>query len=432
LPAFFLATYRLSLDNSLSMPTDDRKYPSGPLSGLTVLDLSRVLAGPWCSQLLADYGAKVIKVEQPGVGDATRAWGPPWLHDHAGEDIADSAYHLSANRNKRSVCIDFSRPDGAALVAELAGRSDIFLENFVPGTLEKYGLDYATIATQNKALIYCSISAYGQSGTRLSEPGYDAMIQAEGGLMSITGEADGPPQKVGVAIADIMCGMYAATAILAANVARQRSGVGQHIDVPLYDSQVAWLANQNMNFLIGGKVPNRLGGAHPNIVPYQTFKTRDGFLTIAVGSDRQFGDCVRVLGVPDLADDVRFQRNADRVQNRADLISIIANELRRDDTAAWLSKLKAVSVPAGPVQSIDDVLSGDYAQEREFVRVLRHSQAGDVPTVANPVRFSATPVSYRRSAPTRGQHTRQVLAGMLDMSAERLTALADDGTIEIA
>jgi crotonobetainyl-CoA:carnitine CoA-transferase CaiB-like acyl-CoA transferase len=401
----------------------------GPLAGLRVLDLTRVLAGPWASQLLADYGADVIKVERPAGGDDTRAWGPPWLADDAGRDTPDSAYYLSSNRNKRSICIDLGEPDGANIARALARQSDVLLENFKVGTMTRFGLSCEDLRADNPGLIFCSITAFGQTGSRASQPGYDAMIQASGGLMSITGDADGPPQKVGVAIADIMAGMYATTAVLAALVARGVSGEGQSIDVPLYDSQVAWLANQNMNFLIGGETPARMGSAHPNLVPYQSFATADGHLMLAVGNDRQFEACLDCLGLVDLMTDRRFATNAGRIAHRETLISELAAVFARTSTAEWLERLATHGVPAGPINTIADVLTDDYAHERQLVRRLPHTIAGDVPVVANPVGFSATPVTYRHAPPRLGEHTTEILAGDLGMDRESIRALTEAGIV---
>ena len=307
---------------------------TGPLAGIKVLDLSRVLAGPWAGQLLGDYGADVVKVERPGTGDDTRRWGPPWIGGSSG----DAAYFLAANRNKRSIAIDLTNDHGRDLVRELAATADVVIENFRVGTMHRFGLGAKSLLASNPRLVFCSISAFGQSGSRAAEPGYDAMIQAEGGLMSITGPSDedgGSPQKVGVAIADIMAGMYAVTAILAALEERHRSGRGQIIDVPLYDSQVGWLANQAMNYLIGGRSPVRQGTAHPNLVPYQAFPTRDGHFVLAVGSDAQFAACVECLGRPELAVDPRYSDNAARVANRESLVRLLAAEFRKQSTEYW-------------------------------------------------------------------------------------------------
>lgn len=405
----------------------------GALAGIRVLDLTRVLAGPWASQLLADYGADVIKIERPGEGDDTRAWGPPWLGDDPGRGThAESAYFLSSNRNKRSLTVNLSSADGAEIVRHLAGTADVLIENFKINTMQRYGLGYHALAQLNPKLIYCSISAYGQTGSRADQPGYDAMIQASGGLMSITGEPDengGSPQKVGVAIADIMAGMYATSAILAALVSRQSRDAGQYIDVPLYDSQVAWLANQNMNFLVGGTVPGRQGTAHPNIVPYQTFATADGHLTLAVGNDRQFRACLACLGLEELATDERFLDNASRVANRDVLVPIMAERFERQPSRAWLEQFRKAGVPIGPINTIEDVLTEDYAEERKLVRHIHREDVGGIPTVANPVTFSTTPVSYRLAPPRLGQHTRSILAEDLGYSEAKIEELYESGAI---
>jgi crotonobetainyl-CoA:carnitine CoA-transferase CaiB-like acyl-CoA transferase len=408
------------------------KLKKGPLHGIRVLDLTRVLAGPWASQILADFGAEVVKVERPGSGDDTRSWGPPWLNDQEGHATSDSAYYLAANRNKRSITVDMSVPAGADIVRRLAANSDVVMENYRVGTLQKFGLDYPALERLNPALVFCSITAYGQTGSRADQPGYDAMMQASGGLMSITGAADedgGSPQKVGVAIADIMAGMYAASAILAALIAVRESGAGQQIDVPLYDTQVAWLANQNMNYLVGGVTPGRLGTAHPNLVPYQAFPTADGHLMLAVGNDRQFRACAECVGIPSLADDERFADNASRVLHRNELVGLLSHGFSAKNTEYWLDKLAQFGVPAGPINSIADVFSDRYASERQLARKVRHASAGDIPTVANPVRFSATPVTYRNAPPLLGEHTAEILSKDLGFSDDEIEALADAGAI---
>ena len=404
----------------------------GPLNSLKVIDMSRVLAGPWAGQLLADYGAEVIKIERPGVGDDTRSWGPPWLRDSAGNDTKEAGYFQSTNRNKRSVTVNLAHPLGQKLIRKLVTRSDILLENYTVGSLRRYGLDATNLCELNPALIYCSISAYGQSGSKSAEPGYDAIIQAAGGLMSITGESDaegGRPTKVGVAIADIMAGMYATTAILAALVARQKSGRGQHIDIPLFDSQVAWLANQNMNYLLTGTPPGRRGTAHPNIVPYQAFQTADGTLMLAVGNDRQFANFCASLGCPEIADDPRYSVNSARIENRDELIQIIAERLRGKTTAYWLDQFASLHIPAGPINNLAQVFSDPVVAERRIVRKLNHSLAGEVPTVANPVQFSDTPVEYKLAAPVLGQHTAEVLKNDLAYSDDEIAQLYDSGAI---
>ncbi len=395
------------------------------LDNLRVLDLSRVLAGPWASQLLGDFGADVVKIERPGSGDDTRQWGPPWLG-------RESAYFLSANRNKRSVTVDISTPPGQQVLRELAAHADVVLENFKVGTLPRFHLDPDDLMAANPRLIVCSISAFGQTGKRAAEPGYDAMIQASGGLMSITGGPDdegGRPQKVGVAIADIMAGMYAATAILAALQARETTGRGQRIDVPLYDSQVAWLANQNLNFLVGGSVPGRMGTAHPNLVPYQAFESADGEFMIAVGNDRQFAACMMCLGLDELATDERFASNAARIHNRAALIDAMQNALRAKTAAKWLEVLARAGVPAGPINDIDEVLSNAHARERRLVRHVRNAAGDEVPTVANPIAFGDTPVAYDRAPPLLGEHTDEVLREWLGYSGERIAELHEASAI---
>lgn len=399
------------------------------LENIRVIDMSRILAGPWAGQLLGDYGADIIKVERPGVGDDTRQWGPPWFGP---SDDQQSAYFLAANRNKRSITVDIAVPRGQQLIRALAAEADVLLENFRVGTLDRYGLSHAELHELNPRLVYCSISAFGQSSSRASEPGYDAMIQASAGLMSITGPADvagAGPQKVGVAVADIMAGMYATTAVLAALNARERTGAGQFIDVPLYDSQVAWLANQNMNYLIGGKVPGRLGTAHPNLVPYQAFATADGNLMLAVGNDRQFADCVACMGAARLAADPRFSRNSARIANREALVELLQTEFATRPTGYWLEQLRTRGVPAGPINDIGEVLGNDYAQERRLVHYIKNSGGERVPTVANPVDFSATPVSYSAAPPRLGEHTDEVLRDWLGYSDQSIAELRKHSVI---
>lgn len=399
---------------------------NGPLDGIKVLDMSRILAGPWAGQLLGDYGAEVLKIERPSVGDDTRHWGPPWL---GGDEDGESAYFLSTNRNKQSITIDISHPDGQRVVRALAEKSDVLIENFRVGTMGRFGLAADELTAANPGLVYCSISAYGQQGSKAHEPGYDAMIQASAGLMSITGEPEGSPQKVGVAVSDIMAGMYATTAILAALHDRERSGKGQCIDVPLYDSQVAWLANQASNFLIGGDIPGRRGTAHPNLVPYQTFASSDGHVTVAVGNDDQFAACAKCVGHPELASDARFKRNSDRVENRDELIAVLAAALKTRSTEQWLKIFAASGVPAGPINSIDAVLTDAYANERGLVRKMTHVLDKEMPTVANPVGFSRTPVCYELAPPVLGQHTASVLRRWLNYSDAEIAELVSAGAV---
>jgi len=398
---------------------------SAPLDNIRILDMSRVLAGPWAGQLLGDYGADVIKIERPAAGDDTREWGPPWLD-------GESAYYLSTNRNKRSVTVNIAVAAGQSIIKDLVQHVDVLLENFKVGTMARFGLGPDELLDLDPKLIYCSISAFGQTGSREKEPGYDAMIQASAGLMSITGPAQhaaGGPQKVGVAIADIMAGMYATTAILAALNSRAQSGLGQHIDVPLYDSQVAWLANQNMNFLIGGNTPGRMGTAHPNLVPYQAFATSDGDLMLAVGNDRQFLNCCDALGLPSVAGDARFDSASSRVENRDVLIPLLQSKFLQHSTRHWLAALQERTVPAGPINDIAEVLTNDFAIERKLVRSIKNSKAQAVPQVSNPVEFSATPVCYRKAPPFLGEHTNEVLGEWLGYSDAEIETLRQSEVI---
>ena len=401
----------------------------GSLQGLKVLDLTRVLAGPWATQLLGDYGADVVKVERPHVGDDTRRWGPPWL---GGDSSGESAYFLAANRNKRSLTVDLGTPRGQELIRELASRADVLIENFRSGTMAGFGLDHPTLEALNPQLIYCSITAYDSQSSKAGEPGYDAMVQASGGLMSITGAPDsegGGPQKVGVAIADLMTGMYASTAILAALNYREKHGGGQYIEVPLYDAQVAWLANQAMNYLVGGEVPVRLGNAHPNIVPYQSFATSDSHLMLAVGNDAQFRRCLTCLGLDELAVDQRFANNAARVAHRDELNGLLAEKFAQHSTAHWLQALNAAQVPCGPINDLGSVFNDPYAREQELVRRQTHPHTDELPAVANPVRFGLTPVSYALAPPLLGENSDAVLRDWLGYSADSISQLRDSGAI---
>lgn len=403
------------------------------LQGVRVLDLSRILAGPWATQVLADFGAEVIKVERPGVGDDTRGWGPPFLASEDGSPTRESAYYLGANRGKRSLAIDFTTAEGQRLVRALAARSDVLVENYKVGGLAKYGLDHASLQAVNPRLVYCSITGFGQDGPYAHRAGYDAAIQAIGGLMSITGEPDGVPgggpQKVGVAVADLMTGMYAVSAILAALRHAERTGQGQHIDLALLDTQVAWLANQAMNHLVGGTVPGRQGTSHPNIVPYQVMPAADGHFMLAVGNDAQFARFCAVLGEPGLATDPAYATNAARVANREVLVPLLAERLARRPAAEWLAALEQATVPCAPVNRIDQVFADPQVQARGLRVDLPHPQAGGVPGVANPVRFSATPVRYGRAAPLLGEHSRQVLQDVLGLDEAEVARLRDAGVV---
>ena len=385
----------------------------GALAGLKVLDLSRVLAGPWSSQLLGDLGADVVKIERPGSGDDTRAWGPPWLKDVDGHATTESAYYLCANRNKRSLSIDISAPEGQCQVRDLAARADILIENFKVGGLAPYGLDYESLKTVNPRLIYCSITGFGQTGPYASRPGYDFLVQGMGGLMSLTGRPDGSagsgPMKVGVALTDILTGLYATVGILAAVAFRERAGRGQHLDLALLDVQVAALANQASNFLVGGIVPGRLGNAHPNIVPYQEFRTADGYMIIAVGNDSQFASLCRALGHAEWGVDERFGTNPDRVRHRDVLVKMIEAITTTRTTSAWLASMEAVGVPCGPINRIDQVFDNEQVRARGMRIEMDHAQAGRVPLVANPIRMSESPVEYRLAPPLLGADAREIL-----------------------
>ncbi|MEL0169740.1 MAG: CaiB/BaiF CoA-transferase family protein [Pseudomonadaceae bacterium] len=390
---------------------------SGTLSGLRVLDLSRVLAGPWAGQMLADLGADVVKVERPGAGDDTRAWGPPYLRDADGRDTSEAAYFLSANRNKRSITIDFTQPAGQQQVRELVQRADVLIENFKVGGLAAYGLDYASLQALNPRLIYCSVTGFGQQGPYAKRAGYDFMIQAMGGLMSITGKADGEegagPVKVGVALTDILTGLYASNAVLAALAERERSGLGQYIDLALLDVQIACLGNQALNYLTTGVPPKRLGNAHPNIVPYQDFPTADGDFILTVGNDGQFRKFCEVAGHPEWATDPRFVSNAARVANRTELVPLIRQVTVFRTTAEWIAALEQAGVPCGPINDLAQVFADPQVQARGTRIRMDHPLAGKVDLVANPIRLSRTPVDYRRPPPLLGEHNSEVLADWL-------------------
>ncbi len=400
------------------------------LAGVRVLDLSRVLAGPWASQLLGDLGAEVVKIEKPGAGDDTRGWGPPFLTNAAGE-TTDAAYFLSANRNKKSVAIDIADPDGAALVRKIAAVSHIVVENFKVGGLTKYGLDYATLSKINPRLVYCSITGFGQSGPYAPRAGYDYMIQAMGGLMSITGQpegdAGGEPMKVGVAVADLFAGMYAATSILAALRHAERTGEGQRLDVALLDCQIAMLANQASNFLVSGKAPKRLGNAHPNIAPYQVFATNDGYIVIAVGNDGQFASFAKAIGAASLASDDRYKTNRSRVANRDALTAAIAPKMRERSTAEWLDAMEKATVPAGPINSIDAVFSDPHVATRSMTAVMDRPDSAGKRMVVHPVKYSRTPTRADGAPPALGSHTDEVLAEFA--KADDIAALKKRGVI---
>ena len=406
---------------------------TGTLPHIRVLDLSRILAGPWAAQVLGDLGADVVKVENPQAGDDTRSWGPPYIADGDGATPPDAAYFTCTNRNKRSVCIDFTRPEGQALVRDLAAGSDVLIENYKVGGLARHGLDYPALRAVNPRLIYCSITGFGQTGPYAARPGYDFLIQGMGGLMSLTGRPDdepgGGPMKAGVALADILTGLYASTSILAALARREITGTGQHIDLALLDVQVACLANQAMNHLHTHANPKRLGNAHPNVVPYQDFPTEDGDMILAVGNDGQFARLCTALDLPGLADDERYRTNAARVAHRATLIPQLRRATVQRTTDDWIGRLEAAGVPCGPVNTLDRVFRDPQVLARGMRFDMDHPTAGTLPLVASPIRLSDTPVSYRQPPPTLGQHTAAVLAERLGLDDASLARLTADGVI---
>ncbi|WP_298644620.1 CaiB/BaiF CoA-transferase family protein [uncultured Tistrella sp.] len=404
----------------------------GALSHIRVLDLSRVLAGPWASQILGDLGAEVLKIERPGAGDDTRGWGPPYA-EAADGSAREAAYFLTTNRNKSSVAIDMGTAEGAALIRRLAAESDVVIENFKVGGLKKYGLDQESLRALNPRLIYCSITGFGQTGPYAPRAGYDFMIQAMGGLMSVTGEPDevpgGGPVKVGVALVDVMTGLYATIGVLAALAHRERTGAGQHIDLALLDVSVATLANQAMNYLVSGKAPGRMGNAHPNIVPYQAFATQDGHLVLAIGNDEQFRRFAAEAGHPEWGTDPRFATNAQRVANRAALVPLVAGAVATRTTDDWIAALESKAVPCGPINTLDRVFADPQVQARGLARQIAHPALGSVPTVANPLNLSATPVDYARAAPRLGADTDETLGRLLGLDADALADLRKKGVI---
>ena len=404
------------------------------LEGIRVLDLSRVLAGPWCTQTLADLGADVIKIERPGAGDDTRNWGPPFLPTADGRESHESAYYLGANRNKRSVTCDIAQSEGQALVRQLAEHCDVFIENFKVGDMARYGLDYASLKAINPRLVYCSLTGFGQSGPYAPRAGYDYIIQGMGGLMSVTGERDdlnGGPQKVGVAVADLFTGMYATVGILAALRHAERTGEGQHLDMALLDTQVAMLANLGANYLVSDQAPGRMGNAHQNIVPYQVFEVAPradsgkDFIILAVGNDGQYAKFCEVAGRPDLASEPRFVKNADRVRHRAELVPVLETVMKTRAKADWLSALEAAKVPCGAINSLDEVFADPQVQARGMVTHWQHPLRADLPLVSSPIKLEKTPVRTDRPPPMLGQHTDEVLGELLGVDAARLATLRD-------
>jgi len=402
---------------------------AGPLSHVRVLDLSRVLAGPWAGQNMADLGAEVIKVERPGAGDDSRAFGPPWVKDGAGRDTRDSAYFTSANRGKKSITLNIALPAGQAVARELAQASDVLIENYKYGDLARYGLGYEDLRKLNPRLVYCSLTGFGHTGPYRERPGYDFMIQGMGGMMSVTGEPEGAPQRAGVPVADIITGMYASIAICAALARRAESGTGQHLDLALLDSQIALLAYQNTNYFATGKPPRRIGNLHPNIVPYQPFRTADGDVIIACGNDNLYRKFCAAAGCPELAQDARFATNGKRVENRAELTRLLSEVFRRRSTREWLALLEAAGVPNGPINDLAQVFDEPQAKARGVRVELQHGAGAALPMVASPMRFSETPLEYRRAPPLLGEHTDEVLRGLLGKSEAQIAALRAEQVI---
>lgn len=395
------------------------------LKNITVLDLSRILAGPTCTQLLGDMGADIIKVERPKAGDDTRKWGPPYVQNSKGQDTNESAYYLSSNRNKRSITIDMSQPEGQDLIRQLLKKTDILVENFKVGGMEKYGLSYDEIKQQYPDLIYCSISGFGQTGPYAKRPGYDFLIQAMGGIMSFTGEPEGDPMKAGVGIADVMCGMYASNAILAALHHRNNTGEGQHIDISLLDSQVAWLVNGALNYLTSNELPTRHGNGHPNIVPYELFPSNDGYFVLAIGNDAQFARFCKFSKSNELANNNNYKTNDARIRNRKELIPLIRKITEKQTTDYWLEGLEKANIPCGPVNNMQQVFSDPQIKHREMQININHplSGSGFVKLIGNPIKFSATPVSYRNHPPMLGEHTTEILNEYLNLNDEQIKRL---------
>jgi crotonobetainyl-CoA:carnitine CoA-transferase CaiB-like acyl-CoA transferase len=400
-----------------------------PLTGLRVLDLSRVLAGPWCGQIMADLGCEVIKVERPGRGDDTRGWGPPNLKDAQGKDTGEAGYYLAANRGKKSLTLDIASPEGQEIARALARKSDILIENYKVGSLKKYGLEYDSLHAIHPGLIYCSITGFGQTGPYAERPGYDVMAQAMGGLMSVTGERDdrpgGGPQRVGVAVSDIFTGVYSAVAILAALHHRDKTGAGQHLDMALLDVTLAIMSNQALNYLVSGVAPGRIGNEHPNVVPYQAFPTKDFHIVLAVGNDAQFARFCDIAGRPELAKDPRFATNSQRIVHRATIIPIVAEIMTEKTRAEWMEALEQAGIANGPINTLDQVFENPQVKARGMKIALPHPVAGSVPLVASPLRFSATPVAYDRAPPTVGQHTDEVLRDLLGFADGKIKVLRE-------
>jgi len=405
----------------------------GPLSHIRVLDLSRVLAGPWAAQNLGDLGAEVIKVERPGAGDDTRSWGPPFMKDRDGKDTGEAAYYLSVNRNKKSITLDIAKPQGQAIARELAAKCQVLVENYKVGALKKYGLDYDQLKTVDPSLIYCSVTGFGQDGPYAPRPGYDFIFQGMGGLMSITGERDGQPgagpQKVGIAITDILTGMYASVAILAAITHRERTGEGQYIDAALLDTMVAFNANQIVSYFASGRIPVRWGNAHPQVVPYEVFPAADGHVILAIGNDGQFERFCQVAGCAELAEEPRFKTMSQRIIHRAELVPLIAEVMRTRTKRKWIEMLEAATVPCGPINNMKEVFEDPQVQHRKLRVDIPHPLGGVAPVVASPLRLSKTPVEYRLAPPTLGQHTEEVLKDLLGKSQAQIEKLKAGGIL---
>jgi crotonobetainyl-CoA:carnitine CoA-transferase CaiB-like acyl-CoA transferase len=403
------------------------------LDGVRVLDLTRVLAGPWATQNLADFGAEVIKLERPGHGDDTRKWGPPFLKDREGRDTPDAAYYLACNRGKKSITLDLAHPRGREIARALAAKCDVLVENFKVGDLARHGLDYASLSKVNPMLVYCSITGFGQDGPYRDRPGYDFMVQGLGGLMSVTGERDdlpgGGPQKVGVAVCDLFTGMYATTAIMAALLERGKSGAGQHIDMALLDVQVAMLANLSSSFFVSGEPPARMGNAHQNIVPYHVFRAADEFLIVAVGNDGQFGKFCEVIGAPEWPGDPRFSTNPQRVRNRDLMVRLITGKLAARPAREWLQRLESAAVPCGPINDLAQVFADPQVRHRKMQVRAPHPAAGEVAMVANPIKFSATPIAHDRAPPLLGEHTVSVLHDVLGLDGTQIESLRKEQVI---
>jgi crotonobetainyl-CoA:carnitine CoA-transferase CaiB-like acyl-CoA transferase len=402
---------------------------SSALENITVVDLSRILAGPWASQMLADMGAEVIKIERPKKGDDTRYWGPPFIKPATNDQPPQAAYFHCANRNKQSIAVDITQAQGQKIINALIAEADVLIENYKVGGLAKYGLDYQSVKAINPRLVYCSITGFGQKGPSADKAGYDGMIQGEGGLMSLTGEPDGMPMKVGVALVDIMTGLYSSNAILAALMARHQTNKGQHIDIALLDVQVATLANQGMNFLATGTNPQRYGNEHPNIVPYQTFATQDGSIILAIGNDEQFVKFCHLAQCSSLAEDARFATNAQRVTHREILIPLLASKLAAHKSQWWLNQLESIAVPCGPVNTLQDVFEHPQIKHREMVRTVTNKHGEAVDTIASPINLSATPLQYHSAPPDLGQDSFAVLSKKLNYTNEQISQLYKDDII---